>query len=283
MRSSLVVFTRKRIEFTAKDLEARIGKELGVRFSDAKDATEFVVTDGDEAMVHVGDAAVLLTWRPAIVAMREGADDYPELRLRKALGEHDAVLQLVIEGAATDAAEAGRRRLLARLAAALWHEDFLVFSWHCNLTLLPAGVDVPAQLRADDPVAAMLDDPVVPVLVPTDAGAMAAATERARREWVTAKRHHEGGGELAVKLPFPTRSGGTEHIWVSVTRIDGEVVHGTLGNEPAQIEGKKLGDPVSGKVGELSDWLFFRDGTMVGGFTVEVLNAQEAKRASKPK
>jgi uncharacterized protein YegJ (DUF2314 family) len=280
-RSSLVVFTRKRLEFTASDLEARIGKEFGITFTGKKDATEFVVVDDLVTIVKVGDTLVMLTRRPAIASLREKADEYDDLRLRKLIGEHEALLHIATHGAATDAAEAERRRVLARIAAALWHDDFLVFSWHCNEALLPAGIDLQKQLRAEDPVAAMLGTPVLPVLEATDEVAMEQAMAQARREWATAVAHHQKGGELSVKLPFPTRKNGTEHIWVAVTRIDGDTVHGTLANEPADIDGKKLGDAVSGKVAQLSDWLFVRDGTMVGGFTVKVLQAQQAKKQPK--
>lgn len=277
LNSSLVVFTRKQFALDESDLEAKLAKEFGVVFG-SEDAEHFVVVDDRMTMIKVGDALVILTQRPAIASMKQAAAKYEDLRLRKAIGEHESMLHLATHGAATEAAESQRRRVLARIAAALWHDDFLVFSWHCNRAMLPAGEDVPSQLRADDPVAAMLARPVQPVVEAPDPAAMEQAIAQARREWPTAVAHHRAGGQVSAKLPFATKSGGTEHIWIDVTRLEGDLVHGTLANEPADIEGKKLGDAVSGKVADLSDWLFVRDGTRFGGFTVKILEARSPKQ-----
>ncbi|MFT4513071.1 MAG: hypothetical protein ACI89X_000765 [Planctomycetota bacterium] len=54
-----------------------------------------------------------------------------------------------------------------------------------------------------------------------------------------------------------------------------------IGNEPVDIEGLELGSKVTRKLGELSDWIYFEDGEMVGGYTVKVLQKQAV--ASKKK
>jgi len=66
-----------------------------------------------------------------------------------------------------------------------------------------------------------------------------------------------------------------------VQSVDGDVVHGVLANDPLDIPDRKLGSKVECKLTELSDWLFLRDGAMVGGYTVKVLQ-QQAERQRPP-
>jgi len=107
---------------------------------------------------------------------------------------------------------------------------------------------------------------------------MAAAWAKARETWPEALAHLQQGGELLAKFPFArVTKRGTEHIWVTVQSVDGDVVRGVLANEPMDLGERKLGSVVECKLAELSDWLFLRDGKMVGGYTVKVLQEQEAR------
>jgi len=50
---------------------------------------------------------------------------------------------------------------------------------------------------------------------------------------------------------------------------------GKLDNDPVDIPGKKAGDEVTFHQGEISDWLIMsEDGSMVGGYTVKVLQSR---------
>ena len=81
-----------------------------------------------------------------------------------------------------------------------------------------------------------------------------------------------GMSMFAVKKPYPTRGGTEEHIWVEVTEYRGGSFHGTIGNEPVDIEGITLGTPVIVAKSEITDWLIVTDGEPLGGFTVAVLD-----------
>ncbi|MBL8895995.1 MAG: DUF2314 domain-containing protein, partial [Planctomycetes bacterium] len=59
---------------------------------------------------------------------------------------------------------------------------------------------------------------------------------------------------------------------------EGDLVRGTLANEPRDLEGLKLGSAVSCKLSELSDWFYEQDGKMVGGTTVKLLLEQEKRK-----
>lgn len=276
--TSLVVFLREARELDGEAMRKAIGAEFGVAMATERDRQaqqDFVVAEQTRGVVNVGGAIALVSVYPR---SEVGAGAPAELRAKKALDEHTAVLHLVSTGSAAPLAEAARRRLLGRIAAALWAGDCLGLNWHCDRRLVSADDLLPSKLRAEDPVAATLGDTQAPVLQAADEQAMQKAIEQARATWATAVSHHRGGGELSAKFPFATKKGGHEHIWIAVTKIEGDQVHGTIANDPVDIEGRKLHDPVICKLAELSDWLFLRDGAMVGGYTVKVLEEQQARR-----
>ncbi|MCB9684180.1 MAG: DUF2314 domain-containing protein [Alphaproteobacteria bacterium] len=80
------------------------------------------------------------------------------------------------------------------------------------------------------------------------------------------------GGRLSVKAPFETSAGGVEWIWVAVFERDGDVLRGRLSNEPFDVPGLVLGDPVTVRLSEIGDYHFVdADGTVSGGRSEEVL------------
>jgi uncharacterized protein YegJ (DUF2314 family) len=271
--TSLVALVRERRELVEADVERALAKELGVPFGG--DAPNFAAVKGGAAAIRIGDTMVFVTDRPAVRQPGDDGERYTDLRLREAWKSHRGLLHVATAGLAEDAAEAERRRTVARVVAALWSDDVLALSWHCDRRLVPALPAVPGQLRAADPVAATLGDPPVPILEAKDADAMAKAIAAARASWATAVAHHRAGGRLSAKFRFATRRGGGEHVWITVTAIDGDTVRGTVDNEPFDIEGLELGATVTCTVAELSDWLFERDGKRVGGHTLRALDADQ--------
>lgn len=82
---------------------------------------------------------------------------------------------------------------------------------------------------------------------------------------------------FSVKRPYATAEGSDtdqEHIWISNLSYDGKLLHGTVGDEPANIPHLKFGEPVSFSPSELSDWMYLEDGKIVGGYTIRVLRNQ---------
>lgn len=284
MSSSLVLFLARERTFDEADWRKRLGAEFGVAFGGPDDDNEehYVVHDEGIVMVKSGDAMALVQLVAAEPEPAEELQRYDDLRVRRLFGEQKQWLRIQTMGDVGPAAEAARRRLLGRIAAALWGDDVLGLSWHCDRRMVPAGADVPAQLRSDAPVAATLGEAVVPVIAAADAEAMAAAMAEARATWPEALAHLQKGGELSAKFPFVgTTKGNVEHIWVAVQSVDGDVVRGVLANEPMDLGQLKIGSKVECKLAELSDWLFLRDGKMVGGYTVKVLQ-QQAERQRQP-
>lgn len=281
MTSSLVLFLGRERSFDEADWRQRLGAEFGVAFGGPDDDNDehFVVPEDGFVRVVSGDAMALVQLAAAEPKPAAELQRYEDLRIRRVFGEQKQYLRLYSLGDVGEAAEAARRRFLGRIAAALWGDDVLGLNWHCDATLVPASAEVPKQLRSEQPVAATLGEPVSQVLEATDREAMAAAWAKARETWPEALAHLQKGGELLAKFPFArVTKRGTEHIWVTVQSVDGDVVRGVLANEPMDLGALKLGSKVECKLAELSDWLFLRDGKMVGGYTVKVLQAQEARR-----
>jgi uncharacterized protein YegJ (DUF2314 family) len=87
------------------------------------------------------------------------------------------------------------------------------------------------------------------------------------------------GRHFSVKTPLMTPAGNPEHIWVDVDSYENGLFKGKLGNDPLNLPGKKLGDPVEVKKHDISDWMIM-DSTsgelkVTGGYTAEVLMKRE--------
>ena len=80
--------------------------------------------------------------------------------------------------------------------------------------------------------------------------------------------------QLGVKAPFDTDDGNIEWMWIDVVSFRGDVLDGTLDNDPAKVSKLKLGARVKVKLGEVADFIHQRaDGTKAGGFSLEVFRA----------
>ncbi len=81
-------------------------------------------------------------------------------------------------------------------------------------------------------------------------------------EWVDLYRKQpEGYSNFVIKFPLE----GVEHIWVTVTAIEGETFVGTLDNAP-HAEGWSLGDEVRVPRSQISDWAYFDDKGVAHGY-----------------
>jgi uncharacterized protein YegJ (DUF2314 family) len=120
-------------------------------------------------------------------------------------------------------------------------------------------------------VAAQDRSPIVDVR--TTDPEMNAAIARARGTlptfWASyeAPKPSETGHSLNVR--FSTRKGG-EHIWIAeVKKLPNGAYSGFFANEPRDLPGKRAGDPVKFSEADISDWMFMRNGKIVGGETIK--------------
>ena len=88
--------------------------------------------------------------------------------------------------------------------------------------------------------------------------------------WQTFEKREHGESDFALKVKI-TDPKGTEHFWLTdIERKDGKTL-GTINNDPDIVRNVKLGDRIPIPEADISDWLYMRDGKMVGNYTIRVL------------
>jgi uncharacterized protein YegJ (DUF2314 family) len=90
----------------------------------------------------------------------------------------------------------------------------------------------------------------------------------------------EEGFALKVALPYGTNN--TEHIWTKdVERKDGKIT-GVINNVPRDVKGIRVGQRIDIAEAQISDWMFMRNGKMVGNYTLRpLLKRMPAKDAAR--
>jgi uncharacterized protein YegJ (DUF2314 family) len=85
-----------------------------------------------------------------------------------------------------------------------------------------------------------------------------------------APKPSETGHSLKVRFPNPRNNG--EHIWMADVKktADGRY-SGRFANAPRDLPGKKAGEVALFNEVDISDWMFTRNGKIVGGETIKPL------------
>ncbi|MDR2476589.1 MAG: DUF2314 domain-containing protein [Treponema sp.] len=90
-------------------------------------------------------------------------------------------------------------------------------------------------------------------------------------------RAARGEANFCVKYPFRTDSGSgfsMEQLWLSELRFKNGVYYGVLINSPLHIAGMKKGSVVTFSADEITDWMYTRNGKIVGGRSIKYLLEQ---------
>ena len=73
----------------------------------------------------------------------------------------------------------------------------------------------------------------------------------------------------SLKVSFPKPRSGNEHIWMAeVKKLPDGRYSGRFANQPRDLPGKRIGDTVEFREASISDWMFMRNGKIVGGETI---------------
>lgn len=119
-----------------------------------------------------------------------------------------------------------------------------------------------------------------PDLVMTDDPALTRAKDRAREtymEFVNALTNPQPAyRDFAIKKGFATPDGGLEHMWISDVVWEHGEFRGTINNEPVNTQEVNLGDAVTVRPDELSDWMYVDGRKLMGGYTIRVLYKQSS-------
>jgi uncharacterized protein YegJ (DUF2314 family) len=62
-----------------------------------------------------------------------------------------------------------------------------------------------------------------------------------------------------------------EHLWINNLTYDGKNFHGRINNRPLDVSNVHLGEEVTVAPRDVSDWMFVKDGKLMGGYTTRVL------------
>ena len=102
--------------------------------------------------------------------------------------------------------------------------------------------------------------------------------------WQALERPGQGESDFALKV-LVTDKAGAEYFWATGIARRGGKILGTIDNDPKIVGSVKLGDRIEISDGDISDWLYMRNGKMVGNRTVRPLlkrmPASEVERIRK--
>jgi uncharacterized protein YegJ (DUF2314 family) len=112
--------------------------------------------------------------------------------------------------------------------------------------------------------------------VPSADAAVKIAQAKARASlpdfWKALQKPSPGEEKFSLKVGMSTGGRDSEHIWVNaIERLSDSRFAGRLNNDPRDIEGRKSGDRVEFDEAQISDWMFMRNGKIVGNETMRPL------------
>ena len=114
--------------------------------------------------------------------------------------------------------------------------------------------------------------------------AIAKARETLPQFWQIFEHPDHGESDFGLKVKI-TDKHGTEHFWTSDIEHRNGKIMGTINNDPEVVKSVKLGDRIEIPEADISDWLYMRDGKMVGNRTLRPLfksmPADEVERLKK--
>lgn len=208
----------------------------------------------------------------------EMVEGIADLRLRSRILEHEAWLSVdLIRPLRDDLPRDCFYPYIFRLIQELANEDTLVIYRPETGQVNVWDEEVAKSLGTDDPLGNFNIPKNVPVIpVSGDDPRMKAAVAQARAEFHRFRElwnSRQDGDTFNVKAPV-TRNDHTEFIWIDVTALEPDYVHGTLANDPVNLEGMVLGSPVEVRVDELNDWVVDTKAMEepLGLYTVKVVN-----------
>lgn len=271
---SLVFLLRAPRHVTRADVVEAVKRAFGVNIDadvtvvPSKRANLFTVRTPEVRLGIVSTAA------PYFSDIAQVAERIRDFRCKRAVQNHRAWLAVDHIGDF----QAGESRFaycsIGKMLAELSGDDCLAL--YCTETgqMNSYAPDLLPLLRGPEPLTALAqprDDEVVSVH--TLDVEMDEAMAEARRRWpefvaaFAIRRPFQG---FAVKVPFREEDQ-TEHMWVEVSQLDGETIHGKLANEPKLIANLKLSDSVTVDLADVNDWIYSDGKQMIGGFTSAVL------------
>jgi uncharacterized protein YegJ (DUF2314 family) len=275
---ALVLFLRRSRDLDTAAVAALAESALGGRFRDDQPdaADRYVAGHEPSFVIKYGDHFILINTfpRPYMDDPNEAAGEIGELRLRKAVRDHEAWVSVDLLGECKDAELPDVYRTLGKLAAELIDDDCLALFAPATGQLVVYDPEMLDALRGPDPLD-LFEKPAHPPVVPVngDDPRLKAAVAKARRRWdefVAAFEQRQPEQSFSAKARIGDGEN-YEFMWLSVTGLENGIIYGRLDNDPIDITSIRCGDRVRVAVKELNDWLYTEGDEVHGGFTIDVL------------
>jgi uncharacterized protein YegJ (DUF2314 family) len=272
---SVVLQFRNPISLADEVLHAAIVRAWGrdVR----KDLNEHVVNKTSICVIKFEGMLLLLSnaQKPYCPAeyLEEALKEFRELRQKQVAREHKAFLAIDLQSpkAPRKPIKNDCYRRMCRLAAEFVDDDCMGVYFPETGHLRPYDAEIKDALRSDRPLEEITKWGQAPVvLIEDDDPRLQTAVAEARRRWpdfVEAFERRSPNQAFGVKALFRDGEHG-EWMWIAVSSINGETIHGKLGNAPVDVRRVCEGDSVTVQAAEIGDW-FYNDGEqLVGGFSL---------------
>ncbi len=112
--------------------------------------------------------------------------------------------------------------------------------------------------------------------------AMAKARASLPTFWHAFEKPGPGEAAFNLKVALENKSKQVEHVWVNaIARTAGGKFTGKIDNTPEALAGAKAGDMVTFSQANISDWMFTRNGKIVGNETMRPLLAHMPKEEAE--
>jgi uncharacterized protein YegJ (DUF2314 family) len=82
-----------------------------------------------------------------------------------------------------------------------------------------------------------------------------------------------GDEEFEIKKAF-VDGDKVEHVWIRGVTFDGKNFHGKVDNRPVDVKNVQEGQRVTVAPQDVDDWMFLKDGKLIGAYTTRVLYAR---------
>lgn len=278
---SIVLLMREHRYLDEAMLKRLVRKAWGIDIPDEDDEA-YIIGRPPVYVIQVPEGAFLVHnhQRPYMDNPEAAAAEMSELRLRRVITEHQAWRAVDLLHPGAGAGSQGRAyELIGKLVAELSDDATLAVYAPETDRMVAWDSDFEDLLRGKEPLKVFGLGPPPVVEVTADDPRMTAAVAEARRRWpefVAAFERRTPDQHFTVKAPMGDGAR-KEFIWVEVTALEGDRIIGELANDPVNLPGLRCGDKVTARVEDLNDWIYMKNGDMVGGFTVKVLMGRKGK------
>lgn len=256
-----------------------------------EEGTGFVIGESPLFIIQASHGIYLIHnhTRPYFEDMEELLPKIHDLRLRKAVADHDAWLSVDLIGDGQDIdAEPDPAEFyphIAKLIVELADEETLGIFQPDTSEINIWSNEVAEKMLSPDAYETFSEETNVPVIeIADDDPDLVASIEKARETWpeFVAAFQEKGRGctNFGVKAEM-TFEDEKEYIWLDVIGLEPRYVHGTLANDPVALGDLKLGSQVEVPLEDVQDWCYLKNGEPVGLYSLAAVQKAHERLANE--